>query len=219
MTIDHVLAMSDPARELPADAVDPSSPQALALLERIPLEGPVARPVRHRPVGPRAVRRVVLGGALAGAAAAVVLGAPMPWEHGGSGSVASAYAVTRDGDAVSVTIHWSELSDPAALQAALDRAGARVTVFVRTDPVTCAAPGNTVGYSADAVQWTSPRSDPQDAAFVVRPQLFPSDATFVVSVVVAPAGTVGGSTLAPQLPQVEQIASSMVVGAVSDCAR
>ena len=215
MTIDHALAMSDPARDLPADATDPSSAQALALLERIPLDS--AGPARHRPVASPAIRRILLGGALAGVAAAVVLGAPMPWDHGGSGSTASAYAVTRDGDGVEVTIHWGELSDPAALQAALDRAGARVRVIVRSDPAACGVPGATVSYSADAVQWTGPSNDPADSAFVVRPQLFPTDATFVVSVVVARAGTTSGSTLAPDLTQVEAIATSMVVGPVADC--
>jgi len=52
---------------------------------------------------------------------------------------------------------------------------------------------------------------------VVRPQLFPAAATFVLSVVVAPAGTASGSTFAPGLPRVEQIASSMVVGPVAEC--
>lgn len=215
MTIDHVLAMSDPARDLPADATDPSSPPALALLERVSLESP--DPARHRPVARPAARRILAGGALAGAAATVVLGAPMPWDRGGSGSAASAYAVTRDGDGVAVAIHWGELSDPVALQAALDRAGARVKVFVRTDPAACGVPGETVSYSADAVQWTGPSSDPEDSAFVVRPQLFPTDATFVVSVVVASPGTATGSTLAPDLTQVEEIATSMVVGPVADC--
>jgi hypothetical protein len=218
MTVDELLAASDPAGDLPAEATDPASPRAEAMLARIATAG-AARPApTHRPAHPRALKRVVVGGTLAGAAATVLLAVPMPWDHDGPGSAASAYAVTRDRGAVRVTVHWGDLRDPAALQGALDRAGAHVKVFVRTAAATCQGPGNTVGYSSRAVQWTVPARNRQDTGFVVQPRLFPADGTFVVSVVVAPAGTTGLSTFAPDRPQVEQISSYMVVGAVPSCA-
>jgi hypothetical protein len=221
MSLDQLLAMSDPARDLPAGATDPDSPVAQALLARISAQAPARRPAARGPVHARTLRRALVGGALAGAAATVLLAAPMPWEHDGPGPVARAYAVSRHGDAVRVTVHWRELTDPAALQAALDRAGAHVKVFVHTaapSATRCPAPGNTVGYSARAVQWTVPQQDEQDSGFVVHPGDFPDDGTFVVSVAVAPAGATGGSTFAPGRPQIEQISSYMVVGAVPTCA-
>lgn len=221
MTIADMLARSDPARDLPAEATDPASPRAQAMLTRIAARAPGERRATRLPAHPRALRRIIVGGTLAGAAATVVLAAPIPWDHDGSGPVASAYAVTRDGGAVHVTVRWSELSDPDALQAHLDAAHAHVKILVRTETPSsspCPAPANTAGYRSDAVQWTVPAHDTQESGFAVWPRNFPTGGTFVVSVVLAPAGTTGLSTFAPGRPQVEQVSSYMVIGPVPRCA-
>jgi hypothetical protein len=125
--------------------------------------------------------------------------------------------VTPGDGTVRVSIHWSQLSDPAALQAALDDAGARTTVFVSDSTNSdCPVPPNTTPYSAAAVHWTSsPNAD--DAGFVVEPASFPSNGTFVLSAHVAPAGQEGLSTFSAGRTQLESINSFMVVGDVPAC--
>lgn len=210
-----LLRDADPARGLGADA---TSPDARAMLADILAQPRPAH--RHRamqmPRGP--VRRVLVGGVLAGALATVALAAPMPWDGGGSGLGSSAYAVTRGDDgSVHIAVRWSQLTDPAGLQRALDRAGARTKVIVHTvgtGPL-CIAPANTVGYSSTAVQWQSPGS--ADGGILVHPARFPKNGTFVIGVDLAPPGVQGGSTFAPGRPQIESFSGSMVVGAVPTC--
>jgi hypothetical protein len=105
-------------------AADPDDATARAMLDQILAE---ATPVPGRR---RTERRLVLAGAVAVTAAAVVAAGVVatPWSHGRPAS--AAYAVTADGDgAVSVTVHWDQLGDPAALNAELARLGARTVVM------------------------------------------------------------------------------------------
>lgn len=219
--IDTVLRAADPARDLDPD---PGSEQARTLLAEL-LAGPRgdAPERRHAAAGAarRPVRRVVLGGVLAAAAVIVGLAAPMPWDRGGPGVTSAAFAVTKEaGGAIRVSVHWNELSEPAALQSALDRAGARVRLLVRTNPTPgqsrFCAPGHPVAYDSAAVQWNSPGAP--SGGFTVRPADFPPGATFVVAVDMAPAGVSGLSTNPPGQPQMEDFQSSMVVGPIPACA-
>ena len=206
-----VLRDADPAAGLQPDA---DSPEALALLARIVSAPPPRSRVAARPSGV-AIRRIAVGGVLAGAAVTFALAAPMPWNQGESGSGAAAYAVTRDdAGAVHFAVHWSRLTDPAKLQTALDRAGARTRIFVHeaSDVPRCTVAPNTVGYSAMAVQWQHPGS--ADGGFIVRPAYFPPDGTFVIGVDLTSAGA---STFAPGEAQLASFSAFMVIGEVPSC--
>jgi hypothetical protein len=216
MMIDTRLHEADPARGLEADA---RSDAAQALLARIVATPSDHRPSRRSPVTRPSARRIAVGVACAAAAAVAALLAPMPWRHG-PGTPSAAYAVTTGaGGAVHVSVQWDRLRDPAALQAALDRAGARVDLRVVTDgrPEDCLASARTVGYTDRAVRWQSP-GRPQ-GGFTVHPGEFPAHGTFVVTVVLAPEGTTGRTTFAPSQPQLEAFSASMVIGRVPPCAR
>ena len=153
---------------------------------------------------------------LAGAAVAVALAAPLPWDTGGSGLGSSAYAVSVDPDgSVKITIRWSELSDVAKLQAELDRAGAHVLILTgtttpdtRTAPPVpaCAIPYSGEGYSARAVTWDFPNAASEVNGIIIRPRYFPAGGTFVIEAYSNP----GSTALHPTL-------SFMAVGAVPSC--
>jgi len=124
------LRSADPVSVLPA--AHPDDVTARAMLDQI-LTEPSALP-RLR----RTRRRLVLAGAVAVTAAAVVAAGVVatPWSNGRPAS--AAYAVTADGDgAVSVTVHWDQLRDPAALNAELARLGARTVVMPVSTDGTC----------------------------------------------------------------------------------
>jgi hypothetical protein len=201
------LRAADPAANA---APDPRSPAALQLLSRITSEPQTLRP-RRRPV------RLAL---VSGGVVAAALAAGLAVEHGSghqSGIGPAGFVVTKHADgSVTATMRWAALSDPAALQRALDAAGARTKVFVETDagsPV-CAPHAHSVPYSADAVAWNGPDSADPDGGLVVHPDEFPHGGTFVVVVMIAPAGQQGMSTLAPSFPQITSSLTFMAVGPV-----
>jgi hypothetical protein len=202
------LRAADPAADL---APDPASPVALELLRRITSE---PRPVRN---ARRPVRLVLAGGGLV--AAAVVAGIAAEHQSGTPAHIAPAgFVVTRHADgSVTATVRWAALTDPAALQRALDAAGARTKIFVATDTGSpaCAPDARSVPYSADAVTWNGPDSADPDSGLVVHPDKFPTDGTFVVVVTMAPNGQLGMSTLAPGYPQITGTMTFMAVGPVS----
>ena len=112
---------------------DPQDVAARAMLEQILAERPGVAPG-----GRGSHRRLVMAGVVATtAAAAVSMGVvTTPWSHGRP--AAAAYAVTEHGDgAVSVTVHWNELRDPAELNAELARLGARTVVMLRSADGQC----------------------------------------------------------------------------------
>jgi hypothetical protein len=213
--IDTVLRNADPARALEPDA---NAPDARAAFTRI-VASPRRRPrVVRRIAGERSIRRVAIGGILVGAATTVALAAPMPW-NGGAGTSSAAFAVTAEpGGAIRVAVHWDELSDPAALQTALDHAGARIKIRIETatgsEPATCPS-GRSVDYPGKAVQYLSPGS--ANGGFLVRPKLFPPGATFVLTVTMAPAGGSGLSTMPPGSPRIEGWGASMMRDPVPVC--
>jgi hypothetical protein len=199
--------IDDPARDFPPAA---NSEQATAMLDQI-----LATP-RQTPVPPRrsaSVKRIAVGALLAAAAVTVALAAPMPWNNGHP-SEAAAYTVQRNGDAVSVVVHWNQLSDPAKLQQALDAAGAPVQILTGTATHTapsatipeCAKPYSGVPYSAAAVLWDSGRNAP-DSSFVIHPAAFPTHGTLVIEVFFAAGSQHWASTL-----------TFMAIGRVPTCA-
>jgi hypothetical protein len=202
------LRIDDPARDLPPAA---NSEQATAMLQRI-MTAPRHHPVSRRPAS---VKRMALGGLFAAAAVTVALTALMPWE-GGHREEAAAYAVDRHSDgSVSVVVHWSQLSNPAQLQQALDRAGAPVRILTGTEtpgsaPLKtvpdCAKPYYGKPYTADAVSWDSGFNAP-DSSFVVHPGAFPDDSTLVIEVFFTPGAHHWASSL-----------SFMAIGRVPTCA-
>lgn len=125
------LRSADPMSSLPVpDAQDVA---ARAMLEQILAERPTDAPGRSR-----TQRRLVMAGVVATTAVAVVaVGAvATPWSHGRP--AAAAYAVTEEGDgAVSVTVDWNELRDPAALNAELASLDARTVVMLRSADGQC----------------------------------------------------------------------------------
>lgn len=197
----------DPAAAL---APDPGSPAAQALLNRITAE-PRTRAPRSRPV-----RLALVSGGLAAAATVAAVAATTNGTDRPRVSPAG-FVVARHADgSVSATMRWSALADPQALQRALDAAGARTTVFVETDTGSpgCTVGGQSVPYSAAAVEWNGPDAADPDSGLVVHPDQFPADGTFVVVVWLAPSGPSGNSTLPPEFPQVTGSLSYMAVGTV-----
>lgn len=157
--------------------------------------------VRRQTTTRHSLRRIAIGGALAGAAAVAALVLPMPWSHKGLGGD-RAYAVVRTADgSVRVVLRWSKLNDPSGLQAALDKAGARTKVLFGKEivgpypdpmpqPPPCAVPWYGHAYSARAVQWDFPNPQSEVNGVIIRPQYFPKNGTFVIEAYRTPGSTV-----------------------------
>ena len=199
----HLLREFDPAAGLHPEA-------DLALLAYIvaqPRRRAISRPKRRLTAG------VVLT-AMAGTAAAVAAIVLAP-RQGDSGIGDAAFRVTRSADGtVSAQIRWDRIDDPAALQAALDRVGARTRVFVLAAGSRICSSDQTTGYSANAVDWHIPRSSGATDGLVVHPRYFPARGTFVVVVERSAPGTL--STAGPGTPAINGYNASMVIGRVSD---
>lgn len=184
--IDQLLRAADPAGDLMPDC---DSAEARTILRDIVSE-PRGAAHRHRPQ--RRMGRLVLGGVLAGAAAATVISLTVP--DGGPAYSPAAYTVARRPDgSVRVVVHWSELRNPAKLQAALDRAGARTRVLTGTAIVNQPLPKTppcaqyrSSSYSGRAVQWDFPNPAAEVNGVVIRPHNFPKDGTFVIEIAYLP---------------------------------
>jgi hypothetical protein len=114
------LRAADPAASLGSD---PRDPAGRALLDRV-VSTPVPAPARHR--------RLVIG--IAGATVAAAVAAFF------IATPASAYTVDKRPDgSVAVTFRPSQLRDPARLNAALARAGARTVVIQMVPADRCSA--------------------------------------------------------------------------------
>lgn len=215
--IDTRLREADPALLIEPDA---NSTTAQSLLARVLTSPREESPARPTPTLRHSGRRIAIGGVLAGIAATVALAIPLIWGHDGASTTTSAYAVTTDGSgAVHIAVHWNRLADPAALQAALDRADARVKIRVLSTnkPDNCLVSAHLISYSSRAVQWQSPGTP--DGGFTVRPDDFPANATFVVTVNIAPVSPASLSTFAPGQPRLRGFAASMVRNPLPVCAR
>jgi hypothetical protein len=204
--IDTQLRAADPAANVDLAPTDRAARAMLAMIVSQP------RRQRHRP-SRRSVRRVIVGGVLAGAAATVAVAAPMPWDHGANlTSSASAVTVGRDGS-VRIVLRWSQLKDPATLQAALNRAGAHTRILTGDSVVSspaeipaCALPYSGRSYSSRAVEWDTPAANAV-GGILIHPDQFPNGATFIIEAQYAPGTTDLMSTL-----------SFMARGAVPTCA-
>ncbi|MFE9694722.1 hypothetical protein [Micromonospora sp. NPDC005806] len=126
------LRAADPAVTRP----DPYGPEARTMLARI-LAAQDAHPqVRSRHVGRRRLAIGLAGAAAAAAATALVVAEP--WS---TGEPASAYTVDRHADgSVAVTIRPTQLRNPAELNAALARAGARTVAMAMVPADRCTTP-------------------------------------------------------------------------------
>lgn len=130
------LRMADPAAATPVDALetDPHAPAMLTQILGLADHG-VAQPDRTRR---RRIRRLALAGALTVAVVVTAVAGvvPMPWSHGQASS--AAYAVTKNADGtVEVTVRWSQLHHPDALNARLRRVGVRAAVMLYSAPGQC----------------------------------------------------------------------------------
>ena len=200
LTIDNArsrLRAADPAAT--RDAADPNAADAQAMLTRI-LDSaePAPAPVRRR--SPQ--RRLLLGGAVAtAAAAATVIGVvSLPGSHTSPASAAYAVAKHADGS-VSVSVHWDELHDPAALNAELQRVGARTVVIQRSAPGGCTTsfaidpahsgiargklpdlrdPAARKAYFERVSPWVDPESSSTDGTvFTIHPDKIPAGDTLL----------------------------------------
>ena len=200
-----LLRAADPAAGVEFDAAGPAARQLL--------DDVLATPRRRRHVRAFPARRVAVGGAVAASAAVAALLVHSPSQ--GSRIGPAGFSVSRDSQGtVHAVVRWSALADPAALQAALDRAGARTKVFVEAgdSATTCRQTATTVPYSAHAVQWHAPDEANADNGIVVRPDEFPADGTFVLVVELAVHSSTRGSTFAAGFPQITGTLSYMAVG-------
>ena len=199
------------------------SAETLSLAERRQLlETITASPAGSAaPARPRPRMRLRLGlvavTVIAVAAALAVIA--HPWSGSTPRYTDAAFTVTPNADgSVRIVIHWSELADPAALQARLKEVHAPVLILTGTATVRrstdgplsltppCALPFSGVGYSSKAVQWDFPDRASEVNGIVVRPKYFPKDGTFVIEAFTSP----GEHRYAPVL-------SFMAVGKVPTC--
>lgn len=170
------LRAADPAPPAP----DLHDPYARAMLDRV-LAAAETPPAPARPARPR------LAMALAGAAvlgAAGVLAVAEPWA-----APAEAYSVGTNADgSVVVSFDAAELADPAKLNAALARAGARTVVMAMVPDGRCAEqPALDAGYRLPVPGTPEHTTTPleyqlrEDGVFVViRPQHLPPADTLVI---------------------------------------
>jgi hypothetical protein len=205
------LRAADPARDIQPD---PRSPEARQLLSSILAESPPAsrRHSRHSP-------RLILGTALASAAAIAAVVIPLSWNRTTPNTAPAAFTVTpRPDGSVRFTVRWSELANPSQLQAALDEAHVPVRILIGTitssagtqpDITTipaCAKPYYGGPYDKRAVQWDFPSSQTEVNGVVVRPKYFPPHGTLVIE-----AYHDIGST------KISRLDSFMAIGAVPTC--
>ncbi|WP_144120099.1 hypothetical protein [Catellatospora sichuanensis] len=170
------LRAADPAPPAP----DPHDPYARAMLDRV-LTAHGTPPTRPRP----ARRRLAM--ALAGAAvfaAAGVLAVAEPWAE-----PAEAYSVGTNADgSVEVSFDAAELTDPAKLNAALARAGARTVVMGMVPDGQCTGePAYDVVYELPVPGTPEHATTPleyqlrEDGVFIIiRPQYLPAADTLVI---------------------------------------
>lgn len=142
--------------------------------------------------GRRAVPRLVLVGAAA-AFALVAATVRMPWADHEAPPVASAYAVSTEADGtVLVAVRWSELSDPAGLQAALRGQNVPAVVLVESAPGTCRQPPQDgIALGSDAVVPMAAATAGEDR-FALRPRSLPAGSTLVMGIprLTGPVGSV-----------------------------
>ncbi|GAA1363057.1 hypothetical protein [Catellatospora chokoriensis] len=184
------LRAADPA---PTGA-DPHDPYARAMLDRV-LTGTEIPQLRPRP----ARRRWAL--ALAGTAvfaAAGVLAVAGPWS-----APAEAYSVATNADgSVEVSFDAAKLTDPAKLNAALARAGARTVVLGMAPDGQCTGrPSFDVTYELPVPGTPEFATSPieyrmgEDGVFIIiRPQYLPAADTLVIGYSID-HGTEGRSTM------------------------
>ncbi|GIF99557.1 hypothetical protein [Catellatospora citrea] len=170
------LRAADPAPPV----ADPHDPYARAMLDRV-LAGNEVPPLRPRP----ARRRWAM--ALAGTAvfaAAGVLALAEPWA-----APAEAYSVATNADgSVEVSFDAAELTDPAKLNAALARAGARTVVMGMVPDGQCAGQATfDVTYELPVPGTPEFATSPieyrmrEDGVFIIiRPQFLPAAETLVI---------------------------------------
>jgi len=184
--------------------------ELLASITSTRRETPARGPIRMRP-------RIAVAAVTVAAAAVGGTLIAQPWHHSGPRLGNAAYRVTPHADgSVDIVIRWSQLRDPAKLQADLDAAGAHVRILIGTETIgdpdssppvpPCAKPFYGVGYSAKAVQWDFPDRASEVNGIVVRPKYFPAGGTFVIEAFTLP----GRHDYSPTL-------SFMVVGKVPTC--
>jgi len=177
------LRAADPAIQRP----DPSSPYARAMLERVLAAADTPTQSRARPT-----RRWIAVGSLGVVAATAVsiLAVTTPWSQG---QAASAYTVDRlPNGSLNITIHLSQLQDPARLNAELARENAHTVALRMTLPADqCSISPSIVDQFkepapnspeqaaiAQSVSWGTRQ---ETASLTIHPQKIPLNETLVVA--------------------------------------
>jgi hypothetical protein len=172
MSIDALerLRAADPAGDVPLPLT------ADDLLHRFADE-PATPVAPSAPQRVRTSRRTRIATVLA--AAAVVIAVPVLWP-GSTPTSSTAFAVTRDGDEVHVTVPRDQLIHPEQLQAALTRAGVRAVVMEGS--ADCAVPaqdGLPAGYDVAPPDLNVGRPDPAVQRFTFLPDRMPAGTTLL----------------------------------------
>lgn len=118
------------------------------------------------------------------AAAALAVGSTrLPWSDDEAAPTASAYAVTAEPDgSVDVTVRWSELSDPGALQAALRANKVPAVVLLESEPGGCPQPRQDGIKLPEGTLAPGTGTSPERQRFTIRPVLIPAGGTVVIGV-------------------------------------
>lgn len=175
------LRQADPAASA-YGSVDLDRAVPVEIRRTAPAPTPAVAGSADRPASSRAVPRLVLVGAAA-ALALVAATVRIPWADKEAVPAASAYAVTAEADGtVLVAVRWSELSDPAGLQAALRAKDVPAVVLVESAPGVCKqAPQDGIVLRSDAVVPMAPGTAGEDR-FALRPRSLPAGSTLVMGV-------------------------------------
>lgn len=143
-----------------------------------PAGGTFAAATPRRRVLPRAVLVTAV------AAVALAIGSTrLPWSDDEAVPTASAYAVTAEPDgSVGVTVRWSQLSDPGALQAALRANEVPAVVLLESGPGGCPQPRQDGIKLPEGALVPGTGSSPDRQRFTIRPVLIPAGGTVVIGV-------------------------------------
>lgn len=210
------LRAADPYRDA---TFDPASPEARRLFNDI-----VATPRQTRELrGAHARRRPrVWAGvaAIAAATAILVVSATTSPRHHTEALGPAGYRVTTQPDgAVQVIVRWSAVRDPAAIQAALDRAHAHTKIWVTDRDLTalwCRGPVDpfTGSLDANAVEYDAPDSA---KGLLIRPEKFPAGVTLLVTVHLSGAGSTDNPGTSSAQPVTAGYTTAWVTGSTADC--
>jgi hypothetical protein len=216
---------------------DPASPNARRMLDAIlAAAAPSSQRTSHN--RRRVSAAVVSLAAAAVVAALVVVNTDAPSTDSTQALGAAGYRVTAQSDGtVQITVRWSEVRDPKALQRSLDQAQARTKIRVLVAPPRRIPTGSQIAppisHSDQDANWCGSygqyftgklnsrtvqyNNSKGEDGIVIRPKYFPTGVTLLVTVTLSPPSSTSSHTSSAG-QKVEDLSTQWVTGGpVADC--